>query len=531
MPARNVLFLVIVTAACLAAWSVRDRDPAGRRLGAVLAAADRVSLAPIDRDALIDAAVATVVARLDEDGTVVAGGEPQPAAAGERFGGVGLDLVLDEATKEPVVAAARVGAAAWKAGVRGGDRIVGIDGVPTRGLPLAEVARRLRGPPGEPVTLRIQGDRIQGDGRGGGVDPAAIVGQTLVPVTAEAGPPAAPREVTVVREIVLPDTVVGDRRRADGSWRWQLEDAPGIAVVRILAFGERTAAEFAAAVATIVGETSLEKGAGDSAAAGAGLVIDLRGTEGGSLAAAVAVCDRLVDEGVIVATRRRRGAGTAVDVVRATPEVAAGIGRVAVLVDHRTAGVAEVVAACLQDHGRAAVVGSRTAGRGAVQTLVPVGDGSTLRLTTAEHLRPAGVADPSRGRLQRPAGAHESARWGVAPDPGLSLEPTGAALERLASWRRDRDRPAGDFAVIQAAAVGGAAGDLAVAASTGPATGPCTVDAVLAAAVAWIRAPARVASTCEEPVESEPVASETRVDFGREEEAARDADEAVAAGM
>jgi len=509
MPARNMLFLIVISAGCLAAWAVRDRDAADHRLREVLAAAERVRLEPIDRNALVDAAIAAVVGRLEDDcDTAVAGAGPA-SDEGTAFGGVGLELAIDEPSGEPQVTTASSGAAAWLAGIRGGHRIVAIDGEPTRGLPLSEVAQRLRGQPGEAVTLRIRSDSVDGPGPRG--------------VGAEPGRHDSPRDVTLVRQVVLPETVFGDRRRADGSWSWHLEDAPGIALVRIAAFGERTAAEFDAAFATITAswpEPDREC---------RGLVLDLRGNPGGSLATAVAICDRLIDEGVIVATRRRRGTGTRVEVIRATRDATAGprgtrlLGLpVTVLIDRRTAGVAEVVAACLQDHGRAAVIGGRSAGRATVQSPVPLQDGSTLRLTTAEYLRPAGFAAPFRSRLHRPDGASETDPWGVEPDPGLSLEPTGAALHRLGSWRRDRDTPAGGSTVLQVAAT-----DMPVGGSFGaPPLLPCEVDAVLATAVAWITAhgdaPPAVPAAAD--------ASEAPANLRGEEEAPRDADDAIPSG-
>jgi len=195
-----------------------------------------------------------------------------------------------------------------------------------------------------------------------------------------------------------------------------------------------------------------------------------------------------------------------------------------VLVDRRTAGVAEVVAACLQDHGRAAIVGSRTAGRGVVQSLVTLGDGSRVRLPTAEYLRPAGLGDPAaqpfgkdHGRLHRPEGAGDAARWGVEPDAGLSIEPTGAALARLAVWRWHRDAPPGGFAVNQVSALVGLAGE-----SSGPLPPlPRDVDTVLATAIDWIQTQVATARTG---------VSEAAADLGGEKEAAGDADQTMEPG-
>ena len=125
----------------------------------------------------------------------------------------------------------------------------------------------------------------------------------------------------------------------------------------------------------------------DSADDVQGVVIDLRGNSGGLLDAAVDVCDLLVGEGVIVSTRAADGGlvpreATAGRLLPDTPLV--------VLVDGLTASAAEIVAACLQDSGRATIVGSRSYGKGTVQSLLPLSDGSaTLKLTTAEYLRPS----------------------------------------------------------------------------------------------------------------------------------------------
>jgi carboxyl-terminal processing protease len=107
---------------------------------------------------------------------------------------------------------------------------------------------------------------------------------------------------------------------------------------------------------------------------------------------------------------------------------------VAVLVDGLTASAAEIVAACLQDHRRATVVGSRTYGKGTVQSILPLSDGrSLLKLTTSEYLR------PSRANIHRRAGDGDDAVWGVTPDAGCEITPTAASLERTRAWRRARD--------------------------------------------------------------------------------------------
>jgi carboxyl-terminal processing protease len=326
----------------------------------------------------------------------------------QQFGGVGLELGIDDRTRAVTVLAPLPGSPAWRAGIVAGDVIEAIDGTATAGLPLRTVIGRLRGRPGESVRLRVV-SRSPTDT----LDPGAA-------------PTSSSREVALVRETVKVESVLGDRRRPDGSWQWMLEDEPGIALVRIVSFGEHTAADLDAAIEAL-----------DREAAGRlrGLVLDLRGNPGGLLGAAVDTCDRFLDEGVIVSTvGRRAGAAEAGVTRRAEPGAALAGVRLAVLVDGLTASAAEIVAACLQDNRRATVVGSRTYGKGTVQSIVPLSDGrSLLKLTTSEYLR------PSRANIHRRPGDGDDAVWGVTPDAGFEITPPAATLERTRGWRRARD--------------------------------------------------------------------------------------------
>ena len=439
MPKRNVILFVAALLVGLVALAARERSCHAQRFGEVLGAIERGYFQPVTGERLFDAAVEGAVATLDENSAYLrdAGRDELEAALDQRFGGIGLELAVDEATGQLVVVTPVFRSPAWRAGITAGDRITAIDGEPTQGQPLRDSVQRLRGRVGEPVSLTVL--------------PAAPRSETLDP--AAALPAVAAREATLVRELVEVESVQGDRRRADGSWEWMLEGEPGVAYVRIASFGERTAAEFSAAVEAIAG-----------AATPRGLVLDLRDNPGGLLQAAVEVCDVLLDEGVIVATRGRDAGASGGDERRAAAgEMLAGV-PVAVLVDGLSASAAEIVAACLQDTGRATVVGSRTFGKGTVQTLLPLSDGrGLLKLTTAEYLR------PSRAPIHRRPGAGDDEAWGVMPEEGFEVTPTAEAAERLRTWRRRRDTalPPGATA--------------AAAASRGPA--PRAIDAVLAKAI------------------------------------------------
>ena len=129
------------------------------------------------------------------------------------------------------------------------------------------------------------------------------------------------------------------------------------------------------------------------------------------------------------------------------------------------------MAACLQDHGRAIVVGSRTFGKGTVQSILPLSDGSgLLKLTTSEYLR------PSRANIHRRSDDNDGdTDWGVSPDRGCEITPTGRQIEALQAWRRIRD-------VVPAK--GGMSGP---AQSESQSSQPRRVDPVLAKAVDTLR--------------------------------------------
>lgn len=171
-----------------------------------------------------------------------------------------------------------------------------------------------------------------------------------------------------------------------------------------------------------------------------GLVIDLRGNSGGSLEAGIELCDLFLEEGLIaVLTNDRKTSrsnrkqfqkkwlATSGQVLRGVP--------IAVLVDEFTSGVAEIVAACLQDHKRATIVGSRSFGNASVQTVTTLSSGpGAIRLTTNEYQRPSGAS------LNRSSKSNESDVWGVRPDSNFAFSPTRKQLEDWISWRQDRDR-------------------------------------------------------------------------------------------
>ncbi len=240
------------------------------------------------------------------------------------------------------------------------------------------------------------------------------------------------RTVELVREIIETESLLGDTRGPDGKWKFLLPVDSRIAHVRIVMFGDRTAQELVRVV-----DQSAKEGA-------EAVVLDLRDNSGGAFEAAVAVCDLLLPaERTIVETRgrngtlRRRYQSTGMGPFTSLP--------VAVVVNQESASAAEIVAACLQDHGRAVVVGQRTYGKGTVQQMLPLGNASLLKLTWASFWRPSGV------NLHRMAGAPEDGSWGVMPDAGLELQLSPEDYNAYLKYRHQRDlgeimNPAADAA-------------------------------------------------------------------------------------
>src|SRR5690606_28656650 len=160
-------------------------------------------------------------------------------------------------------------------------------------------------------------------------------------------------------------------------------------------------------------------------------ILDVRANAGGLLLSAVEVCDDFLDSGRIVTIKKRGGVvdnefdatpGTLVD-----PDIA-----VTVLIDGNSASASEILAACLQDHGRATIVGSRSFGKGTVQNLLPLEFGrSALKLTTARYYRPNGR------NIHRIDNAPEEEEWGVVPDQGFAIKISEEGYRKLVQhWQQ-----------------------------------------------------------------------------------------------
>ncbi|MDJ0684779.1 MAG: S41 family peptidase [Alphaproteobacteria bacterium] len=264
----------------------------------------------------------------------------------EGFGGIGVTVA--EHPEGARVIGVEQDKPAQAAGVHTNDLIVGIDGKQVAGATLRRVIRMLRGPVDKPVVLSLRRDGL----------PEPIV-------------------VTVGRTKIIPDTVFYAPRG----------DA---ALIRITAFNDRTALRVAEAVSqamTQAQERGLERPTG--------LILDLRGNPGGLLDRAVDVADLFLDDGEVSSTDGRNP--RSFQEFSAQPgDISVGL-PLAVLVDGATASAAEVLAAALQDRGRAVVIGASTFGKGSVQTVLGLPNDGELILTWARLLAPSGYALQSAG--------------------------------------------------------------------------------------------------------------------------------------
>jgi carboxyl-terminal processing protease len=193
-----------------------------------------------------------------------------------------------------------------------------------------------------------------------------------------------------------------------------------VAHVRITLFGDRTAEEL-----TEVLDQLLSDGV-------QAIVLDLRDNAGGVLDAAVTVCDLFLPEKLEIVETRGKNA-----VLRKRYETT-GTGKflelpIAVIVNQESASAAEIVAACLQDHGRAVVVGERSYGKGTVQQVIPLAGKSLLKLTWASFWRPSGI------NIHRMAGTQDDGQWGVVPDAGFERKLTPEQYAAYRKYRSQRD--------------------------------------------------------------------------------------------
>ncbi len=259
------------------------------------------------------------------------------------FGGLGIEVTMEDGVVKVVSPIDDTPAA--RAGVLAGDLITHLDGEQIQGLTLSQAVDRMRGPVNSAITL------------------------TVVRKGAD-----EPLEIKIIRDVIRIRSV-RERREED------------IGYIRITQFNEQTYEGLKSAVHKLTKEIPADEMKG--------FVVDLRNNPGGLLDQAIAVSDAFLDRGEIVSTRGRKKAegqrynARPGDIAKGKPVI--------VLVNGGSASASEIVAGALQDHQRATVLGSRSFGKGSVQTIIPLGPNGAIRLTTARYYTPAGRSIQAKG--------------------------------------------------------------------------------------------------------------------------------------
>ncbi|MBN2255417.1 MAG: S41 family peptidase [Deltaproteobacteria bacterium] len=258
------------------------------------------------------------------------------------FGGLGIEISIQDDII--TVVSPIEDTPAYEAGIKAQDQIVAIEGESTKGFSLFDAVQKLRGPKGTNVTISIMREGFE-----------------------------KPKDFTITRDIIK---IISVKHRL-------LENRIG--VIRIASFHENTSDETKKALRKLNTEKEPMKG----------LIIDVRNNPGGLLDQAIKVSDIFLKKGVVVSTKGRRSAAD--KTYQATDDGDEPTCPIIVLINRGSASASEIVAGALRDNKRALLLGTQTFGKGSVQIVIPLGDGSALKLTTAKYYTPDGTSIQAKG--------------------------------------------------------------------------------------------------------------------------------------
>ena len=259
------------------------------------------------------------------------------------FGGLGIEVTMENGVVKVVSPIEDTPAS--KAGLMSGDLITHLDKEQILGLTLQEAVEKMRGPVNSPITLTVLRKGVED-----------------------------PFDVKVTRDVIHINPV---KYNAEGD---------DVGYIRVTTFNEQTTANLQKAV------EDLKKQLGPNLK---GYVLDLRNNPGGLLDQAISVSDAFLDQGAIVLTRGRNLEETQRSNAR-QGDITEGQ-KIVVLINGGSASASEIVAGALQDHHRATILGTRSFGKGSVQTIIPLGSNGALRLTTARYYTPSGRSIQAKG--------------------------------------------------------------------------------------------------------------------------------------
>jgi len=368
--------LAVSLALCSVAFAAKpeeDRFAPLKRFSQVMDLVENHYVKPVTRNELIDGAIVGMLQQLDPHSSFLSKDEfkeMQVSTSGE-FGGIGIEISMENGRL--TVISPIDDTPADKAGIKAGDVILEIEGESTQDMTLVDAVQKIRGPKGKAVSL------------------------TLVHKDQQ-----KPFKVKVVRDTIPIISVKSN------------EVEPGYLYIRLTRFNENTTAELKQALADYQAKSGKPlKGA----------ILDLRNNPGGLLEQAVNVSDVFLPSGQIVSIKGKNqeqekvfsAKGDGADV--AVPLV--------VLINSGSASASEIVAGALKDHKRALLVGEKTFGKGSVQTVIPLSDGSGIKLTTALYYTPSGRSIQAEG---------------IEPDFMVPLQDAESDRDKLSANHQFRER-------------------------------------------------------------------------------------------
>ena len=258
-----------------------------------------------------------------------------------KFGGLGIEITMEDGVVKVVSPIDDTPAA--KAGMQSGDLIIGVDGESIRGLTINESVSKLRGPVGSKVIITVVRDKKD------------------------------PYEIEIKRDIINIKSVKHNIIK-------------NIGYVRLTTFSDTTTSGLEKAL------TEIKKNIGNKFQ---GLILDLRNNPGGLLNQSISVADTFLNQGEIVSTQGRNDDDTSRvfakkgDLINGQPLI--------VLINSGSASASEIVAGALKDHSRAIIIGTRSFGKGSVQSIIPLAGNGAMRLTTARYFTPSGISIQAKG--------------------------------------------------------------------------------------------------------------------------------------
>ena len=300
----------------------------------------------VDDHKLIEGAIRGMIASLDPHSSFLGKDEfkeLQIGTSGE-FGGLGIEVGLDGGFIR--VIAPIDDTPAYRAGIKAGDLIIQLGDTSVKGMSLSQAVKLMRGAAGTTLVLKVVRESE-----------------------------AAPIDIPVMRDVIRIKSI-----------RNKLLDND-IGYIRVTSFQSKTTRNVSAAVDSLVAKAGSDL---------RGVVLDLRNNPGGVLTGAVGVSDIFLDDGELIVYTEGRAAYAALKYSAGTPDKLQGL-PVVILINGCSASASEIVAGALQDHKRATLVGSKSFGKGSVQTVLPLQEKAALKLTTARYFTPLGRSIQASG--------------------------------------------------------------------------------------------------------------------------------------